>query len=228
MNTMSRICHNARPLEGVDVVGTLLNGRHDATIAALVVSFASLAPGTAWAANSVTPRTYYVDDSSFHACSESGPGTQALPLCTIQRAAALATVPGDVVSVSSDVVNKGEVDITASGTASAPIRFVSGPAAGKSSGVLVEELASGGVVPAGGHVDFAGLGVGVFGLVAEDEVRGGAGVRSDVAERIVDLRSAQRCAGRTEGADDFGVQVGPQQAAAACVAGQRTSSVNVL
>ncbi|MBR7834371.1 PKD domain-containing protein [Actinospica durhamensis] len=72
-------------------------------------------------ADSSTPATYYVNDKS-SACSDTGPGTQAVPFCSIVQAASVATVPGDTVLIAPGSYN-GEVYISASGTATAPITF---------------------------------------------------------------------------------------------------------
>jgi hypothetical protein len=84
--------------------------------------------------------TLYVDGSS-SACSDSGAGAQAMPYCTIQAAANVATA-GDTVLIAGDdwgYANYAEtVTITNSGTSAAPITFraaqarfgVSGPTAG--------------------------------------------------------------------------------------------------
>jgi len=62
----------------------------------------------------------YVDEQSSN-CSNSGPGTQATPLCTISAAAGRA-VAGDTVIVASGDYTE-QVTVAASGTATAPITF---------------------------------------------------------------------------------------------------------
>src|SRR6266508_713789 len=74
-------------------------------------------------------------------------------------------------------------------------------------GVAVVELAGGGVVPAGGHVDPAAGGLGPAGLVAE--VAGGVGGGEDLAEWVVGGGPGQRGPGCREVGDDVGVPVGP-------------------
>src|SRR2546423_2288339 len=71
--------------------------------------------------------------------------------------------------------------------------------------VVVVELAGGGVVPAGGHVDPAAGGFGEGGLVAE--VPGHVGGRDDGAEGPVGAGSGQGGAGRGELAHDVAVLV---------------------
>jgi len=117
--------------------------RHVAVFAVFALSAASLNVSAAHAAStaSTTPTTYYVDSSS-PGCSDSGAGTKAAPFCTIQRAASLATVPGDVVSVATGVGYSGEVDITASGTAAAPIIFEASNQPGKNAGAGIYGTAS--------------------------------------------------------------------------------------
>jgi parallel beta-helix repeat protein len=107
-------------------VGVLVRKRRYAVLAAFaVVVAAASVPATAQASS--TPTTYYVDNNNLSACSDTGPGTQAQPFCTVQTAATAAVVPGDTVVVVPGVYPE-QVDITASGTASAPITFESGPA----------------------------------------------------------------------------------------------------
>lgn len=71
--------------------------------------------------------TLYVDQSSA-ACSDSGPGSQAVPFCTIQ-AAADAAAAGDTVAIDGGTSGSISGDysqavvIRTSGTASAPITF---------------------------------------------------------------------------------------------------------
>ena len=71
-------------------------------------------------AQAATASTYYV--SPARACTDLGPGTQAEPFCTIQHAASVATVAGDTVMIENGPY-ADEVDLTASGTSSAPITF---------------------------------------------------------------------------------------------------------
>ena len=88
-----------------------------AVSAALLVSATALT-GTVAHADSSDPTTYYVSQCA----GTTGTGTQADPFCQIQQAAAVATVPGDTVVIEPGNYT-GEVDITASGTAAAPITF---------------------------------------------------------------------------------------------------------
>lgn len=85
------------------------------------MSVSALVPAAAHA-DSSTPTTIYVDVVS-KSCSDSGPGTEAAPFCTLQ-AAVDATVPGDTVMV--EAVKAGPVTVTESGTADAPIT-IEGP-----------------------------------------------------------------------------------------------------
>ena len=95
-------------------VGVTVRKRQLAVVAALIVSTASLSPMAAHA-DSATPTTLYVEDIS--ACSDTGPGTETEPYCTLQ-AAVDVTVPGDTVMVGTTSV---PVTITRSGTAAQPI-----------------------------------------------------------------------------------------------------------
>lgn len=94
--------------------------RRIAAIAALTVT-SSFMPLTAHA-DSVAPTTYYVDSGS-QACSDTGPGTAAVPFCSISDATAVAVVPGDTVLIAPGRGYGGPVNITANGTASAPITY---------------------------------------------------------------------------------------------------------
>jgi hypothetical protein len=91
-----------------------------AATTALAISIASLTPLAAHAASSGAT-TYYVSTDST-TCDDSGPGTQAEPFCTITAAAATATTPGDTVLIEPGDYG-GELQVTASGTATDPITF---------------------------------------------------------------------------------------------------------
>jgi hypothetical protein len=73
------------------------------------------------AAHADASSSLYVDDSAAN-CSDSGPGSQAVPFCQIQAAANLATA-GDTVSIAYGTSVYKPVTITSSGTAGAPITF---------------------------------------------------------------------------------------------------------
>jgi hypothetical protein len=87
----------------------------------------------------------YVDGSSA-SCTDSGTGAEAAPYCTIQPAAN-AAVAGDTVDIEAGTY-KGDVDVTSTGTAAAPIVFQAVgqvglvPAAGQSLPVLSFDGAS--------------------------------------------------------------------------------------
>ena len=107
-----------------------------AVSAAIALSAAALIPATAHAesTSTATPTTYYVNNAATPSCADSGPGTKAAPFCTIQHAASVATVPGDVVVIEGGQDYSGEVDITASGTAAAPITFEAAGVPGRYAG----------------------------------------------------------------------------------------------
>ena len=87
-------------------------GGHAAKTTAAVVSAPATAPGT----------TLYVD---FHGmCSDSGPGTQADPFCTVQAAANVVD-PGQTVDISAATASEDpqSVTISRSGTPGEPITF---------------------------------------------------------------------------------------------------------
>jgi parallel beta-helix repeat protein len=95
----------------------------------------SLVCSVLWAAPALAATTLYVDQA--HAdCSDSGPGTDARPFCTINRAGEVA-VAGDRVLVSSGTYNETVV-IESSGTSTAPIVFR--PRAGASVTVAGDDL----------------------------------------------------------------------------------------
>ncbi|QMU75770.1 right-handed parallel beta-helix repeat-containing protein [Streptacidiphilus sp. PB12-B1b] len=75
---------------------------------------------TALADSPALPSTLYV--SGISGCSNSGSGTQTQPYCTISAAAAVVQA-GQTVLVAPGAYNES-VDITGSGTASAPITFL--------------------------------------------------------------------------------------------------------
>lgn len=99
-----------------------------AATSAFLITAGLLAPAFAQAdASSAT--TLYVNNTANANCSDAaGLGTSTTPYCTIQ-AAANAAVAGDTVSVVPGDYSAGAT-ITTSGTAAAPISFVSGAAGG--------------------------------------------------------------------------------------------------
>lgn len=103
---------------------------YTAGITALVITVGAAAfAGTAAAA---APTRLYVDNTNT-ACTDAVTGTAAAPYCSIGTAAAAAQ-PGQTVQVAAGIY--GEVDITRSGTQSAPITF-SGSTGGLGDGVMV-------------------------------------------------------------------------------------------
>ncbi|MEU6352218.1 PKD domain-containing protein [Streptomyces sp. NPDC047072] len=101
-------------------------------------------------ADTGTGADLYVDDESA-ACSDTGPGSAAEPFCQIQPAADAAGA-GDTVHVAGNSTSYAPVTIGSTGTADAPVRFLSG--LGDGSGVGV----AGGVTFSGAqYVDMAGF-----------------------------------------------------------------------
>lgn len=95
-----------------------------ATVLAVMVG--GLGAGTAHAD---APSDLYVNVSAAN-CSDTGPGSQAVPFCQIQPAANAATA-GDTVYITASTSayqTYGPVTITSSGTAAAPITFTSSAA----------------------------------------------------------------------------------------------------
>lgn len=105
-------------------------GRYSrAAVAALLLSAAGIT-ALSQQASAVSLATLHVDRDS-PTCSDSGPGSPAVPFCTIQAAANLATA-GDTVVIggsNDDYANGGynpydeNVTVTHSGTRTAPITF---------------------------------------------------------------------------------------------------------
>jgi PKD repeat protein len=91
--------------------------RRIAATAALLLSVGSLTPTPAHAATAGT--TLYVNNASGAGCTDSGSGTEAAPYCTVQAAVA-AVSAGETVLIEPGSYN-GAVDVTHSGTATAPI-----------------------------------------------------------------------------------------------------------
>src|SRR5215469_15049927 len=84
----------------------------------MIVVPAATGAGAQSAAAAVT--TLYVNQVSA-GCSDSGPGTQAVPFCSIQAAADVVN-PGQTVDIEG-TLDYAPVTITRSGTSSAPITF---------------------------------------------------------------------------------------------------------
>lgn len=128
--------------------------RRVASITALTLSMASITPVAAYAASSGA--AYYVAGND-PSCTDSGPGTEAAPFCTVSEAAAVATSPGDTVLIGPGTYS-GEVKITASGTAADPITF---EAVSGAQGVTLSTSAStdayGLYLDGASYVDVAGL-----------------------------------------------------------------------
>ncbi|WP_307846193.1 PKD domain-containing protein [Actinospica durhamensis] len=108
--------------------------RHIAVLVALCAAVAGPVPSPAYASS--TPTTYFVDNSDPSACSDTGPGSQIEPFCTVQTAADAASVPGDTVEVMPGSYLE-QVDISASGTPSAPITFETGASIGRLRGAVI-------------------------------------------------------------------------------------------
>lgn len=90
---------------------------------AVVLAMGAAVPAaTAWVASAaVLPSTLYVDSGL--TCSDSGPGSAAVPFCTIQKAADVVQ-PGQTILVKgTGQPDPGPVRMTRSGTPSRPITF---------------------------------------------------------------------------------------------------------
>ncbi len=77
-------------------------------------------------AGAAAATTLFVDRNNA-GCSDTGPGTAAVPFCTIRRAGSVA-IAGQTVSVAGGTYG-GDIAIAHSGTASAPITFNPAPGA---------------------------------------------------------------------------------------------------
>lgn len=97
--------------------------RNSAAVTALILVSGFGAGAPAFATASVS--TLYVNNAQGSNCSDTGAGTQAQPYCTIQPAIDAASA-GQTVYVSQGMYT-GEVDITRSGTAAAPITLKGDP-----------------------------------------------------------------------------------------------------
>ncbi|MER6290791.1 PKD domain-containing protein [Streptomyces sviceus] len=90
-------------------------------ISAVVLSVLTGSLGIA-AANVGTGTALYVDDDAA-GCSDTGPGSQAVPFCQIQPAAD-AAAPGDTVYVARNKTGYAPVTIRSVGTGDEPVAFV--------------------------------------------------------------------------------------------------------
>ncbi|WP_042403423.1 hypothetical protein [Streptacidiphilus carbonis] len=88
------------------------------TTAALLLS----ALGTA-TAHADTPVTDLYVNSSSSTCNQTGPGTQAIPFCSVQEAADVVD-PGQTVHILSSAQPTAPIVISRSGTPDAPVSFV--------------------------------------------------------------------------------------------------------
>lgn len=105
---------------------TRLSARHWRRATALPVVTAMLGlVGPTGAAVAAEPLLYVNRNSS--SCSDTGPGTAAVPFCTIDRAASVA-VAGQTVQVASGTYDE-EVYVDQSGTSTSPIVFTPAPGA---------------------------------------------------------------------------------------------------
>ena len=99
--------------------------RRTTTAAALLALGVSLLPGTVFASSTATaPTTLYVNNSTAD-CSDTGPGSQVTPFCSIQAAADVVAA-GQTVDITSGSYS-GPVTVSASGTAASPIVFEGDP-----------------------------------------------------------------------------------------------------
>ncbi|MGW2271531.1 PKD domain-containing protein [Streptomyces yangpuensis] len=84
--------------------------------------------GVPSAAAAEAPPTLYVNNSTGSSCADGGPGSQAVPFCTIS-AAAKVVAPGQTVRIKTGKVYPEAVTIDRSGAPGKPVSFVAdGPA----------------------------------------------------------------------------------------------------
>jgi len=85
-----------------------------------VLSLAGMNPTSVSAAGT----TYYVDETA--SCSDSGPGTEGVPYCTLAKGASMATLPGDIVHVLNGTYPETIFPVY-SGEDGSPITFLADP-----------------------------------------------------------------------------------------------------
>ncbi|MFJ9005178.1 hypothetical protein [Streptomyces canus] len=85
--------------------------------------------------------TLYVDDEAA-GCNDTGPGSAAEPFCQIQPAAD-AAVPGDTVRIAGNGTSYAPVTIESTGTADAPVTFLSAYGDGTLPTVSNDDLTAG-------------------------------------------------------------------------------------
>lgn len=124
--------------------------RFVALAASTLVVVGALAGAPAAAADTGQPGTLYVQNVDW--CSDTGPGTQDVPFCSVQ-AAADVVVPGQTVDIVGPPRYGGAVTITRSGTSSEPITFqgVSSDPIGTSAALILPPLLGGTITLSGVH-----------------------------------------------------------------------------
>jgi PKD domain/Right handed beta helix region len=95
--------------------------KRSAAVSVLCLVSGTLVPVTVHA-DTPTVSTLYVNNGTYSDCSDSGTGTEAVPFCTVQAAAAVVE-PGQTVQIEYGNY-AGQVTLTRSGTAAEPIKFV--------------------------------------------------------------------------------------------------------
>jgi len=96
------------------------SSRFVALAASTLVVVGALVGAPAATADTGQPGTLYVQGVDW--CSDTGPGTQDMPFCSVQ-AAADVVMPGQTVDIVGAPFQGGKVTLTRSGTPSAPITF---------------------------------------------------------------------------------------------------------
>lgn len=142
--------------QGLIVGGSMGFRRGFVVLAAAVLGSGALMPLTAHADGAVTD--LYVSRAS--TCSDSGPGSAAVPFCSVQEAADVVD-PGQTVHIGAGVYH-GAVTISRSGTPDAPISFVaeSGSNAESYDAVVDDSSAGAELTVSGAHdVRVTGFGV---------------------------------------------------------------------
>ncbi|MFZ5858219.1 MAG: MBG domain-containing protein [Chloroflexota bacterium] len=93
--------------------------------AVLILVFAWSLVGMNTVAVTAAGTTYYVDNTN-PACSDAGPGTSAVPYCTLAKGASVASIPGDTVHVLAGTYAE-TVFVNYSGVDGSPITFHANP-----------------------------------------------------------------------------------------------------